>query len=30
MKDMSFEQPKMKISHEELAQIAVAIRANLG
>jgi histidine triad (HIT) family protein len=30
MKDMSFEQPKMKISHEELAQIAAAIKANLG
>lgn len=29
MKDMSFEQPKMKISHEELAQIAAAIKENL-
>lgn len=29
MKDMSFEQPKLKISNEELAQIAAQIRANL-
>ena len=29
MKDMSFEQPKMEISHEELAQIAAAIKEHL-
>ena len=29
MKDMSFEQPKLKISHEELAIIAKEIRTNL-
>ncbi|MGB0864811.1 MAG: HIT family protein [Saprospiraceae bacterium] len=29
MKDMSFEQPKMEISHEELAQIAMVIKENL-
>jgi histidine triad (HIT) family protein len=29
MKDMSFEQPKLKIGHPELAEIASAIRKNL-
>lgn len=29
MKDMSFEQPKLKIEHPELAKIAAAIRENL-